>query len=190
MTSAVSVTSWYLVGDEHLKRRWGWFVALGVLLVVMGAIAVGWSFLATIASVIFLGWLMLVGGVLEVAHAFSNKRWGGFFLDLLAGVLYIVVGLLMVINPAASAVALTLLISAFLIVGGVFRIVAGLSVQFHNQGWLVLHGAINVLLGILIWMQWPLSGLWVIGLFVGIDMIFNGWALVMLGIAAKKLRSA
>jgi uncharacterized membrane protein HdeD (DUF308 family) len=188
MTSAASVTPWHLVGDEHLKRRWIWFVALGVVLVLLGAVAVGWAFLATIASVIFLGWLMLAGGILQAVHAFSNRRWGGFFLELLAGVLYVVVGVMMILNPAAGALALTLLIAAFLIVGGAFRIAAGLSARFHHQGWLVLHGAINVLLGILIWTQWPVSGLWVIGLFVGIDMIFNGWALIMLGIAAKNLR--
>jgi uncharacterized membrane protein HdeD (DUF308 family) len=79
------------------------------------------------------------------------------------------------------------MIALFLIIGGVFRMVVAFAVQFHNRPWLFLHGAIDVLLGILIWRQWPLSGLWVIGLFVGIDMIFNGWSLIMLGLAAKRL---
>jgi uncharacterized membrane protein HdeD (DUF308 family) len=98
-----------------------------------------------------------------------------------------VTGFLVVANPGATAVALTLLIAMLLIFGGIFRIVVAIVIRFQNWIWLLLHGAINLLLGISIWQNWPLSGLWVIGLFVGIDMIFNGWSLVMLGFAAKSL---
>jgi uncharacterized membrane protein HdeD (DUF308 family) len=112
---------------------------------------------------------------------------GWVFIDLLTGILYVVVGFMMVANPGVAAVTLTLLIALFLMFGGIFRIVVALMLQFPHRGWLVLHGLINLLLGIGIWRQWPLSGLWVIGLFVGIDMVFNGWSLVMLGLAAKKL---
>jgi uncharacterized membrane protein HdeD (DUF308 family) len=94
---------------------------------------------------------------------------------------------MIVANPVATAETLTLLIALLLMFGGIFRIVAALAVQFPHWGWLVLHGAVNLLLGIAIWRQWPWSGLWVIGLFVGIDLIFNGWSLVMLALAAKKL---
>ena len=75
----------------------------------------------------------------------------------------------------------------FLTFGGIFRILVAVTIRFQNWVWLLLHGVVNVLLGIAIWRQWPLSGLWVIGLFVGIDMLLNGWSLVMLGLAAKKL---
>ena len=129
----------------------------------------------TLATMIFVGWLMMAGGVLETIHAFSCKAWSGFFIDLLAGILYVVVGFMIVVSPGASAVALTLLMALFLIFGGIFRIVVSLSVRYQHWVWLLAHGAINLLLGILIWRQWPLSGLWVIGLFIGIDMIFNGW---------------
>jgi uncharacterized membrane protein HdeD (DUF308 family) len=189
MSSGMSVTSLHLVGLDQLKKRWGWFLAMGIVLVLLGSVAIGSAFVMTLISMIFLGWLMIIGGILQATHAFGSKRWGGFFIDLLAGILYMVVGFLMVANPGASAVALTLLIAMFLIFGGIFRIVLALSVRFHNQLWLVLHGIINLVLGILIWRQWPLSGLWVIGLFVGIDMIFNGWSLIMLGLAAKNLRT-
>jgi len=185
----MTVTSLHLVGADQLKKRWGWFLAMGILLVLLGIVAFGFSILTTIISVIVFGWLMIIGGVLQAIHAFGCRQWGGFFIDLLAGILYLVVGFLIVANPGVSAVALTLLIAMFLFLGGIFRIVVALSVRFHNQLWLVLHGIINVALGILIWQQWPLSGLWVIGLFVGIDMLFNGWSLIMLGLAAKNLRT-
>jgi uncharacterized membrane protein HdeD (DUF308 family) len=130
---------------------------------------------------------MIAGGILQAIHAFACKKWSGFFIDLLTGLLYIVVGFMCVANPGATAVALTLLIAMFLMFGGIFRIVIALIMRHQHWGWLLLHGAINLLLGILIWRQWPLSGLWVIGLFVGIDMIINGWSLVMLGLTAKNL---
>jgi uncharacterized membrane protein HdeD (DUF308 family) len=141
-----------------------------------------------VASVLFFGWLMIAGGVMTCIHAFWKERgWGGFFIDLLTGILYVVVGFMIVANPGATAVALTLLIAMFLIFGGIFRIATSLAVRYPNWGWVLLHGAVNLLLGILIWRQWPVSGLWVIGLFIGIEMLFNGWTLVMLALAAKNL---
>ncbi|MDR3636349.1 MAG: HdeD family acid-resistance protein [Isosphaeraceae bacterium] len=186
---SLTVVSLHLVGQDELRRRWGWFLGLGILLIVLGTVALGSTFLLTVVSVLFFGWLLIFGGVFQAVHAFLSKRWSGFFLDLLTGLLYVAVGFMIVANPSASAIALTLLIAVFLIFGGIFRVVVALAVPYQNRVWLVLHGVINVLLGVAIWWQWPLSGLWVIGLFVGVDMIFNGWALVMLALAAKSLPS-
>jgi uncharacterized membrane protein HdeD (DUF308 family) len=175
-------------GLEEVKRHWGWYVALGIILVILGTLAIGRTYLLTKVSVLFLGWLLMVAGAFEVTHAFWRERgWGGFFVDLLSGVLYVVVGFMMVANPGASAVALTLLISMYLMFHGLFRIVAAISVRLPNWVWMLLHGVASLVMGILIWRQWPLSGVWVIGLFVGIEMIFNGWTLVMLGLAARKM---
>lgn len=187
MSTVPDPRSLHLFGLDELKRRWGWFLGLGIALILLGTIALGASVLMTLATMVFIGWLMIVGGVVEVVHAFGIKHWGGFFIDLLTGILYVVVGFMIVANPGATAVTLTLLIAMFLIFGGIFRIVTAIIVRFQNWIWLILHGIVNLLLGILIWRQWPFSGLWVIGFFIGIDMIFNGWSLVMLGLAAKKL---
>lgn len=183
----VTVADLVSVGVDELRKKWGWFLALGILLIIGGTVALGSAFMMTVFSMIFLGWLMIGSGVVEAFHAFTCKKWSGFFIDLLTGLLYVVVGFMVVANPGASALALTLLISMFLMVGGIFRIVVSLIVRYQNWGWLLLHGVVNLLLGIAIWRQWPLSGTWVIGLFVGIDMIFNGWSLVMLGLTAKNL---
>ena len=179
--------SLHLIGLEEVQKRWGWFVGLGILLVVLGMLALGSSITMTLATMVFVGWLMIIGGVLEAAHAFTCKGWSGFFIDLLTGILYTVVGFMVVANPGATAIALTLIIAMFLIFSGIFRIATAITVRYHNRIWLFLHGVINLLLGISVWQQWPLSGLWVIGLFVGIDMLFNGWSLVMLGLTAKNL---
>jgi uncharacterized membrane protein HdeD (DUF308 family) len=176
-----------MVGADELQKKWGWFLALGIVLIIGGAVALGSAFLTTVFSVVFLGWLMIAGGILQAVHAFGCKRWSGFFIDLLTGLLYVVVGFMCVANPGATAVTLTLLMAMFLIFGGIFRVVIALITRYQNWGWLLLHGAVNLLLGIFIWRQWPLSGLWVIGLFVGIDMMINGWTLVMLGLMAKNL---
>jgi uncharacterized membrane protein HdeD (DUF308 family) len=188
MSTGTGLMGLHLVGLQELRKNWCWFLGLGIALLVLGTIALGASVAMTIVSVLLFGWLLIVGGLLEAVHAFwREKGWGGFFIDLLTGILYVVVGFMLVANPAASAVALTLIIALFLMFGGIFRIVVALAVRFHNWAWLLLHGTVNLLLGILIWRQWPLSGLWVIGLFIGIDMIFNGWSLVMLGLAAKNI---
>ena len=176
-----------LTGSEELRRYWGWYLALGIVLIVLGTIAIGSTFVMTIASVFFFGWLLIIGGVMEVIHAFWHKRWAGFFLDLLTGTLYIIAGWMMVTNPAESALLLTLIIAMFLVFEGVFRIVAAIAARYPHWGWVMFNGIISLILGIMIWRQWPYSGLWVIGLFVGIEMLLNGWSLVMLSLTGRRL---
>lgn len=177
----------HTVGLDDLKRSWGWFLGLGLFLIILGTIALGSSVLMTLASVVLFGCLLIAGGSLAIAHAFLRKRWGGFFLDLFIGILYDAGGFFLVAHPEEAAITLTLLIALFLLIGGLLRIFVALTVPLHHRGWLLLNGIVTLLMGILIWRQWPLSGLWVIGLFVGIDMIFYGWSLVMLGLTAKSL---
>jgi uncharacterized membrane protein HdeD (DUF308 family) len=176
-----------LSGAGELRRSWGWYLALGIVLIVLGTIAIGSTFVMTIASVFFFGWLLIIGGAMEVIHAFWHKRWAGFFLDLLTGILYVVAGWMMVSNPQESALLLTLVIAMFLVFEGVFRIVAALAARYPHWGWVMFNGVISLILGIMIWRQWPYSGLWVIGLFVGIEMLLNGWSLVMLSLASRNL---
>lgn len=175
------------VGLLELKKKWGWFVALGILLVILGTLGIGSAFVTTLATVVFIGSLMLIAGVAQIISAFSVKGWGGFFVDLLSGVLYAVTGFLVIQHPLAAITTLTLLIAMMLIFGGIFRIALAVMVRFPNWSWMLLHGVITLALGISIWNKWPEDSLWVIGLFVGIDMLFNGWSLVMLGFAAKGL---
>lgn len=187
MSAEMVITSVRQIGLDELKKRSGWFIALGILLVVLGMIALSSSVVFTIVSVTFVGCLMIISGVLQAGHAVMANRWGGFFMELLVGLLSVGAGTLIVANPIAGAAAFTLLIAMFLIVGGLFRIAMAFAIRFHHAFWLTLHGIINLALGAMIVQEWPFSGLWVIGLFVGIDMLFNGWSLIMLGIAARQL---
>jgi uncharacterized membrane protein HdeD (DUF308 family) len=166
----------------ELRRNWFWFFLLGAVLMVLGMAAIGSSFVATLVVVELFAWLILVGGVLETLLSFTAHRWSGFLLHLLSGVLSIVLGGFILRHPLASAEGLTLLLAAVLLGSGAFRVAAAVSLRFPNWGWAALSGLVTAVLGMMILVEWPSSGLWVIGLFVGIDLVFRGisWATLAL----------
>jgi uncharacterized membrane protein HdeD (DUF308 family) len=172
---------------EDLRKGWLGFMLLGICLAGLGLYALGHTIFFTIASVEIFGWLLIIGGVMEAAYGFWRRRWGGFFLDLLTGLLYVAVGFMIVASPGRAAEFLTLLIAFYLIFTGFVRIFAAVSGQFHHWFWILFHGVITLILGIWIWRSWPISGFFIIGLFVAIDLILNGFTLVMLSLAARKL---
>jgi uncharacterized membrane protein HdeD (DUF308 family) len=171
---------------QALRDQWRWFLALGIALVVFGTIAIGSACIATVAATWLFGFLLLAGGISEIVSSFWAGRWSGTLVHLLMGILYAVVGLMIVDHPANAAIELTLLIAIFLVFGGIFRIVFALSERFTGWGWVLLNGVVTLLLGMLVYKQWPASGLWIIGLFVGIEMIFNGWAWIMLSLGLRE----
>ena len=168
-----------------LREIWVFLMIMGVALMVLGAVAIGSSLIATFATVLVFGILMLLGAIFQLVTALWGRSWRGFVLHLLAGVLYVVVGMFMIENPVETALGLTFLIAACLLVGGILRIGLSLVERFEGWGWVLLNGVVSVVLGVGIWRQWPLSGLWVIGLFVGIELLFSGLSWVMLGLAAR-----
>lgn len=174
----------------ELRKEWWWFLLLGLLLILSGTIAISYAFLASVTVITLFGFLLVLGGVAQIVAAFWIGRWSGFAIALLSGVLYIVVGGLTVARPVEGLEALTLLIGAFLLVGGIFRSVTAMTLRLHHWGWLLLNGLITGLLGLMILADWPESSLWVLGLFVGIDMLFNGWAWVMLALGLRSVPEA
>jgi uncharacterized membrane protein HdeD (DUF308 family) len=170
-----------------LRGNWLWFVVLGVALIVLGFVALGSVVIATLATALVIGALMLVGGVTEIVGAFWSRGWSGFFLHLLPGILLVVVGVLFLGAPLDAVVVLTLLLACLLLAGGIFKIVAAMSYRFASWGWSLVSGAIDVVLGVMIWLEWPASALWVIGLFVGISLVFRGFNWIGLGAALHAL---
>jgi uncharacterized membrane protein HdeD (DUF308 family) len=170
-----------------VRGNWFWLVILGVALVVLGNVALGSVGIAALAAAAAIGVLLLLGGAVEVVGAFWCRGWSGFFLELLSGVLSIVVGLLFLRAPAGALAALTLLIASFLMVGGLFKIVAAASYRFAAWGWSLAGGIIDMILAQMIWQEWPAPALWVIGLFVGINLIFRGFNWIALGLALRSL---
>jgi uncharacterized membrane protein HdeD (DUF308 family) len=179
-----------LTGLDQVRSKWGWFVALGIALIVVGAIAIGANYLTTLVTMIFLGWLLIFTGVFEAVSAFNVRGWGGFFLHLLGAAIDLVLGYLFLIEPAQGAAVLTLFLACLFFVGGGFRIAASLSTQFPGWEWSIVSGIINVVLGVLLIKQWPYDGLWFIGFCVGLELIFRGWFWVMLGMALKQTPKA
>ena len=178
-------------GDlDAVRQHWRWVLASGIAFIGLGSMAFAYSVLVTLASVFVLGWALVFGGLFQAMHAFKVSQWSGFLLELLLAILYGVVGLVMVTHPEAGAMSLTLLIGAFFLVGGLFRIFAGTMLHPPGRAWLLVSGAVTLLLGLLIWMEWPASGLWIIGMFVAIDMIFSGSWLIMLALNARSLPSS
>jgi uncharacterized membrane protein HdeD (DUF308 family) len=167
-----------------VRKNWGWLLALGIVQIVAGTLAVGFAFSATLASVLALGVLLLVAAGAQMGAAIWARDWRGFFLFLLLGILYSAAGFVTVLHPLAAAEGLTLMLAVAFLVGGTFRIVVAVVERFPSWGWVLCNGIVTVLLGVAIWRQWPESGLWVIGMLVGIDLIVNGvtWSVVAVGV--------
>jgi uncharacterized membrane protein HdeD (DUF308 family) len=146
----------------------------------------GYAFAMSVVTTIFVGGLLVAYGVMEVVQAFRHQRWSGFFLFLFGGLLSIVAGGVIWTQPLLGLGVLTLLAASYFLVLGAFRVVGAVSSRHPGWGWGLGNGAVSVLLGLLIWNRRPASSLWVIGMFVAIDMIFQGWNYVMLALIARK----
>jgi uncharacterized membrane protein HdeD (DUF308 family) len=174
-------------GLEPLRAKSGWIIALGVIYIIGGIIALGSVVLATVATVFVVGIMMLIAGVAEVINAFQIKTWGKFILWLLLGALYIVAGFLTFENPLLAAAFLTLFLGISLIVSGIMRVVLAFSMQQTMPWiWVLLSGIITILLGLIIVAHWPVSSLYILGLFLGIDLVIAGVGWIGIGFGLKR----
>lgn len=173
---------------RSIHENWGWLVALGIFLILLGALAIGASVYTTLFTIVFLGTTVALAGIAQLIYSFWIQKWSGFFFSLLTGLLYLIMGGLFLWRPLQAAAALTLLIGSFFVVSGTFRIISAIYNRFDQWGWVVFSGLISLILGLLILSEWPLTSLWVIGLFVGIDLIIYGWTCTLLGFVAKRIK--
>jgi len=161
-------------GMDEARHNWGWVLALGILLFVLGLLATSAAITTTMLTVLVIGILLLVAGVFELGSAIRHAHYGGFWMHLFTGILDIVCGLLLVLFPGAGALTLTLILAIFFLVGGAMTAISALMMNLPNGGWAVLSGIVDVVLGIFLLSSWPVSGLWFLGLAVGIGLIFRG----------------
>lgn len=172
---------------EELRQKSGWFIVIGIILMILGALALGYQFIATVFSVYFIGTLILIAGIAQAVHAFTVKGFGQSALWAIMGILYIFIGVMSYFQPVAVSSALTLVISILLIMSGFTQIFAAMNNRhLPSWGWVLTSGIITLILGVMIIVGWPYDSLWVLGMFLGIDLIFQGWAYVAIGIALKK----
>jgi uncharacterized membrane protein HdeD (DUF308 family) len=169
----------------HIKNHWGWFFALGILLIVGGMAALAAPALSSLWAVLVLGIILIVGGIFTIIGAFWAGKWSAFFLQVLIGILYLVVGIAIRDTPKESLELLSLFVAAFFIVAGAFRIVVALLERFPKWGWALLNGVLTLLIGIIIYDALPQSTHWAIGILVGVELLFNGWTWVMLSLALR-----
>ncbi len=174
------------------NRNWRWFLGWGIAFSVLGLLAITYATAITLISVIFLGAILVAGGIVLIvdAYQFWWGRWSEFLLHAGLGLLYALVGLLLIIGPAKASLSLTLLLAIFYIGLGVIRIIYTFILELPHRGWRIANGLVAILLGVLIISQWPASGLFVIGLFVGVDLLIVGWVYIMAALSARAQQQA
>ena len=180
-----------LEGARELSAKWGWFLVLGIILLLVGIVAAFTLSVATEAVAIYIGIMMLVGGIVQVIHAFSVKSWGRFFYWLLAGLLYTFGGIVCLVQPILAAAVFTFLLGFLLVVAGVIRVIIGFqSRELKGHGWIIAAGIITAIAGLIITTGWPANTLWVLGLFLSIDLIFQGWGWIGFAIGLRSLKNS
>jgi uncharacterized membrane protein HdeD (DUF308 family) len=178
-----------VANSSDVANKWRWFVALGIVLIVMGAAAWLDVVSVTVATTIVVGASLLTGGVFQIIHAFMTREWRGFIFGLLSGLLYAAGGLLIMNEPVHGAVVLTLVLVAFIIAGGIVRVVLALRHRAVRAWSLVLaSGLVSVVVGCLLYASLPWSGLWVLGTLIAVELLVQGAGWLYFGIALRFVR--
>lgn len=172
---------------QELRKHWWCLFLLGLTLIICGSTAMMYPMFASVGVTIAIGIALLISGVGMVVMSFWTRAWRAFLIQLLVGILYVVAGLSMTESPVTSAAALTLLLASFAVVGGLFRAVAALTIQFPQWGWVLLSGIISLIFGVVVLRHFPAAGLVLIGIMVGVDMLFTGLSWLMLSLEVRSI---
>lgn len=183
-TTADALIPGPLSGD--LQKNWGWLLALGLSSIALGTLGLYMDFAFTLVSVLFFGVLILTAGVFQLIHAFTCTGWKSVLWHVLIALLYIAAGVDIMADPLRASEILTLVLAGILIAVGLLRIVMAVQLRGGGWFWAFLSGLVSIALGAMIIAHWPASGLWIIGLFVAIELIFNGWSYVFIAFAARR----
>jgi len=179
------VAAKFIIGGKDQAHHWWWFALLGIVLIAGGAFMLGHLAAATIVSAIFIGAAFLVLGAFQIVKAFNTRRWSGALLNAGLGALYVFAGAVLWANPIAAAVSLTLLLAIMLVASGLVRLWLAYRHWPVMGGLLTLSGVVAILAGLVIFFGWPATGLWVLGLVLAIDVLFQGFAWLMFGFALR-----
>ncbi len=172
---------------HHVRSHWCWFLLLGCLFLACGMLALTFPFVAARAAISVLSIILLVAGVATIIGSFWTGKWGGFLVHVLVGMLYLAAGLVVSERPLVSIFMVTLYVAVSFMVMGVFRVIAALTVRFPQRGWTLLNGAVTFVVGLAIYRHLPIDAVWVVGLLVGLELIFSGWAWIMLSLEIRRI---
>lgn len=173
---------------EALQQHWRGFLIQGIVMMILGFIAIMLPQLSTLAVEIFVGWLILFGGVFRVTTLLRARSAPGFAWSMIAALLAIVLGIVLLANPMEGVLTLTMVLIVLFLVQGVASIVMALQLREHlpTWGWTLVTGIVDIVLAFMIWNGWPSTAAWAIGLLVGLNMMFFGSSLAMIALAARK----
>lgn len=177
--------------QADIRKHTGWLMALSILLILLGLAAMVMPTIAAVFFTLVLGWILLVGGIIRIVQAFRSRPVRGFWLNLVVGILYGIAGLVILLNPLRGVLTLTAVLGTLFIIEGIFTIILAFrSRPGDNLSWLVVvDGVITLILGILVWNQFPYSALWLIGLYVGISLLISGASLLLISLNARRVLS-
>ena len=184
-----------LSGLDDIRRRlaaaiyahWKLFLAEGIVMMVLGLLAIALPNIATLATTILIGWLFFVGGIFRAISVLQHRQMPGFAWSLATAVLAILLGLVLALQPIAGVATLTIALIVFFVLEGIAAILIAVEHRKHipSWGWVLFSGLVDLLLAYLIWQGWPSSAGWAIGLLVGVNMVFVGLSLIMTALAAR-----
>ena len=174
--------------EAVVKRASGMSIVWSILLIIFGFLAMALPVATSLGIVIVIGWLILFHGVGQLVHAFQSKGIGHIAWKLLVAVVYLAAGAYFLARPAVGAAGLTFALAIFFFSEGVVDVVAYFSTRkLGGSGWMLLDGIVTLVLGLMIWRQWPSSSFWVIGILVGISMLMTGTTRLMMALAFRRL---
>ena len=161
---------------RNLQNSSKWTLSMGIIMLVLGIIAlIGPWFLASLAVEFMFTWLFIISGIVQAAYAFKSSSAGGILLKLLLSIISLIAGILLLVYPLIGVLTLTLVLGVYIFLDGVLRVIQAFQVRpMPKWGWVLFNGIASIILGILIWSQWPFDAVWILGLFVGISLVFNG----------------
>jgi uncharacterized membrane protein HdeD (DUF308 family) len=172
---------------HHVRTHWWWFLVLGLLLVLCGTLALTFPIITSVFAISFLSIMLLVAGVATLVGAFWTGKWSGFLIHLLTGILYLAAGFVVSEDPRLSLTMVAIYVAITFMVMGMFRVLAAMMVRFPQWGWALLSGCVTFLTGLIIYRHSLLDAPWIIGLLVGLEMLFSGWAWVMLALEIRRI---
>lgn len=171
---------------SDFSKHWRQFLLWGIALSILGIAAMSTATFTTLISVFLIGILLTISGIVIIINSFSFWRGRpGFTLHLLSGILYAGIGVMLIVNPVSGAASLTLLLGIGFTLVGIFRIISALSLKLFQWQLSLFNGLLTLLIGTLIMRSWPESSLYIIGLFIGIDLLICGWVYIMSAMAAR-----
>jgi uncharacterized membrane protein HdeD (DUF308 family) len=175
-----------LVDLDTVRPNRDWFIGLGVAFMVLGVLAIFLPLVATLVTTLVIGWLMVIGGVLECVHAVQNRRWAGWGWEMVAAVVHVVAGLLVVAFPVVGKLTLTLILAVYFVVEGILHIIRAIQHRtMRAWGWFLFDGVLSLCLGLLILLGWPSTAVWALGLLVGIELLVGGSTMALIGLGTR-----